>query len=216
MPAPPSQPPSSAAPVEARRPRKGDVVDCVIERMDARGRGIATLAGVDQAGEDWRATVAVRAGTPGATVRVRLLRGKGRRRFQGALLEVLDEGPDAVPARCPHAGVCGGCVSRASPTRGTTEKHVSSSMRSRRPSTARCRQGWRSRRWRGAATVGLPQQDGLHSERGATCCRTSWRASTLPSASACTRRSSRRSSTSSTATSPSRARASCAGARAGA
>lgn len=124
MSAPPSRSPSSAAPAEARRPRKGDVVDCVIERMDARGRGIATLAGVDQAGEDWRATVAVRAGTPGATVRVRLLRGKGRRRFQGALLEVLDEGPDAVPARCPHAGVCGGCAQpRLAYERQLTEKH---------------------------------------------------------------------------------------------
>ncbi len=110
MPALPSQHPPSAASAEGRRPRNGDVVDCVIERMDARGRGIAALEGVDQAGEGWRATVAVRAGTPGATVRVRLLRGKGRRRFEGALLEVLDEGPDAVPARCPHAGVCGGCA----------------------------------------------------------------------------------------------------------
>ena len=74
--------------------------------------------------QDWRATVAVRAGTPGATVRVRLLRGKGRRRFQGALLEVLDEGPDAVPARCPHAGVCGGCAQpRLAYERQLTEKH---------------------------------------------------------------------------------------------
>lgn len=110
-PTPPETPPEPAAPqAGARRPRKGDVVDCVIERMDAKGRGVASLEGVDQAGQAWSATVAVRAGTPGSTVRVRLLRGKGRRRFQSALLEVLDQGPRAVEARCPHAGVCGGCA----------------------------------------------------------------------------------------------------------
>lgn len=106
-------PTPGAAPAGAsatRRPRKGDVVDCVIERMDAKGRGVATLEGIGQDGQAWRATVSVRSGTPGSTVRVRLLRGKGRRRFNSALLEVLDAGPHAVEARCPHAGVCGGCA----------------------------------------------------------------------------------------------------------
>lgn len=77
--------------------------------MDGRGRGVARLEHPTPEGT-WRASVAVRGGVPGSTVRVRLLRGKGRRRFQGALVEVLDPGPHTVEARCPHAGVCGGCA----------------------------------------------------------------------------------------------------------
>jgi len=84
-----------------RRPKKGEILEVQIAHMDEKGRGIAPVPGAD---------ISVRHGIPGSKVRVRIGRGKSRKKPDGSLLETLDPGPHAVDARCPHAGVCGGCA----------------------------------------------------------------------------------------------------------
>ncbi len=86
------------APVQ-RKPRPGDVLECVVEEIDARGRGVARTG-------DMR-VVLVHA-IPGARVRAQVVRRRGTR-VEARLLEVLDPGPDAVEPRCSHFGTCGGC-----------------------------------------------------------------------------------------------------------
>lgn len=92
---------TSAVEVPPRRPKKGEILEVQIAHMDEKGRGIAPVPG---------ANVSVRHGIPGSTVRVRIGRGKSRKKPDGSILEWIDRGPHAVDARCPHAGVCGGCA----------------------------------------------------------------------------------------------------------
>ncbi len=84
---------------ESRRPRRGDEVELVIEGVDARGHGVATLS-ADR--------VRVPGAVPGARVRAQV-----RRRRRGAidadLLETVERGPWFVEPRCAHAASCGGC-----------------------------------------------------------------------------------------------------------
>lgn len=95
--------PAGAAAAEAppRRPKKGEILEVQITHMDEKGRGIAAVPG---------ANVSVRHGIPGSTVRVRIGHGKSRKKPDGSILEWIGLGPHAVDARCPHAGVCGGCA----------------------------------------------------------------------------------------------------------
>jgi 23S rRNA (uracil1939-C5)-methyltransferase len=104
----PETPPPNEAPAPSpvtpvvleRRPRKNEIVDLTIQRIDDRGRGVGPVPQSD---------LTVRFANPGATIRARVI-GRSRKRLDGRIEEVLDPGPHASPARCPHAGVCGGCA----------------------------------------------------------------------------------------------------------
>ncbi|WP_419191167.1 23S rRNA (uracil(1939)-C(5))-methyltransferase RlmD [Saltatorellus ferox] len=85
---------------EERRPHKNELVDVLIERIDDRGRGVGPVP---------KAKLTVRFANPGATIQARVL-GRSKKRLDGRIEQILDPGPHASPARCPHAGVCGGCA----------------------------------------------------------------------------------------------------------
>jgi 23S rRNA (uracil1939-C5)-methyltransferase len=80
--------------------RRNTVVEVAIERLGARGDGIARLGGelLYVAGALAGERVAVR---PGPN------RGDGR---EAALVEVLTPAPERQAAPCPHFGTCGGCA----------------------------------------------------------------------------------------------------------
>ena len=88
-------------PVEVeRKPRKNEIVDVTIDRIDDRGRGVGPVT---------MTNLAIRFANPGATIRARVL-GRSKKRLDGRIEQILDAGPHSSPARCPHAGVCGGCA----------------------------------------------------------------------------------------------------------
>jgi 23S rRNA (uracil1939-C5)-methyltransferase len=64
------------------------------------GRGVGRLEGK---------AVFVSGALPGETVRVRQT-GRNRHFDEGETLEVLKRSPDRIEPRCPHFGVCAGCV----------------------------------------------------------------------------------------------------------
>lgn len=98
----PADAPAPAAPAPgAGKPKRGELVDVTVERIEARGRGVATCRG---------ATLVMRNGVPGATVRARVLRRVKGKRLECSIEEVLEPGPHSAPPRCPHAGTCGGCA----------------------------------------------------------------------------------------------------------
>lgn len=70
------------------------------------GRGVARRAGVD--GQPGKA-VFVAGALPGERVMAKQT-AKSRHFDEATTVEVLSASPDRVPARCPHFGVCGGCV----------------------------------------------------------------------------------------------------------
>ncbi|MEW6073861.1 MAG: 23S rRNA (uracil(1939)-C(5))-methyltransferase RlmD [Planctomycetota bacterium] len=80
-------------------PRKGEEIDVRLEELDAKGRAVG-YAGPHR--------VRVLNAVPGQRVRAR---AGGRRRgvTLAVAVQVLDPGPDSVPARCPHVASCGGC-----------------------------------------------------------------------------------------------------------
>ena len=82
------------------RPPKGAEVEVHIERLDVRGRGVGEIDGYP---------VRARGALPGQTVRVRISRRR-RGTMDGHVLERVEQSPDAVPPRCDHVGVCGGCA----------------------------------------------------------------------------------------------------------
>ena len=75
-------------------------VDLVLEKLTYGGDAMGRL-------EDGRA-VFVPFGLPGERARVRLTEGK-RNFARGEVVEILDESPLRIIARCKHFGVCGGC-----------------------------------------------------------------------------------------------------------
>jgi len=91
---------ASATDPAVERPRKGDLVHVAVEGIDHRGNGLARRGG---------ALLRVRGANPGATVRARVLRRRGKA-FDAVLDAVVEPGPHAADARCPHAGTCGGCA----------------------------------------------------------------------------------------------------------
>lgn len=85
--------------VQARKPRRDDLIDVRVTSFDARGRA---------AGESDGYRVRLRRGIPGATVRARVLRRR-RDQIDALPLETITASPQAVQAICAHAGICGGC-----------------------------------------------------------------------------------------------------------
>lgn len=86
-----------------RKPRRDDVIDVAIERLDARGRG---LGRTDWNGEGY--SVKLR-GLPGQRVRARVAKRR-RNALEAHVIEELEPSPFAVPARCSHYPSCGGCA----------------------------------------------------------------------------------------------------------
>jgi 23S rRNA (uracil1939-C5)-methyltransferase len=81
------------------RPEKGSEVEVEVESLAFGGRGVARL-------DDF--VLFVDRALPGDRVRARVTKVK-RRHGEATAVEVLAEGPDRVPAPCPHFGACGGC-----------------------------------------------------------------------------------------------------------
>ncbi|MEM9380247.1 MAG: 23S rRNA (uracil(1939)-C(5))-methyltransferase RlmD [Planctomycetota bacterium] len=100
-----SAPRTGATPPVARRPRRGDRFRLRIESVDERGKGVANREGA--LGDVER--FLLRGANPGALVEAEVLSRKGRK-IEARVAEVLEPGPFAASARCPHAGVCGGCA----------------------------------------------------------------------------------------------------------
>lgn len=83
------------------RPRPGDELLLVVDRLAYGGEGIGRAAGL---------AVFVPDSAPGETVRARV-RKVHRRHLEAELLSVERPAPDRVPPRCPHvAEACGGCT----------------------------------------------------------------------------------------------------------
>jgi 23S rRNA (uracil1939-C5)-methyltransferase len=80
-------------------PDLGEIVELSVERVGARGDGVARHNG---------APVFLPFTAPGDRVRARLgvKRSGGR---EGRIIERLISGPHRVEPRCRHFGVCGGC-----------------------------------------------------------------------------------------------------------
>jgi 23S rRNA (uracil1939-C5)-methyltransferase len=90
----------SAAPHAARRAHPADAGET------------ARVAGLTREGEGvvhGGKTAFVAGALPGELIRFRRRR-RHRRHDEGELLEVLEASPERVAPRCPHFGVCGGCV----------------------------------------------------------------------------------------------------------
>ena len=83
----------------SRLPLPPEPVEVEIRSLDARGRGIAEVAG-----RRLRVPGTIR----GERVRVRYRRRR-KREDEGELVEVITAAPARVPARCPHFNGCGGC-----------------------------------------------------------------------------------------------------------
>jgi 23S rRNA (uracil1939-C5)-methyltransferase len=81
------------------KPRRDDLLDVRLTAFDARGRAV---------GESDGYRVRLRRGVPGSTVRARVLRRR-RDQIDAHPIETIAASREAVPARCEHAGVCGGC-----------------------------------------------------------------------------------------------------------
>ncbi|MDP6538420.1 MAG: 23S rRNA (uracil(1939)-C(5))-methyltransferase RlmD [Planctomycetota bacterium] len=92
------------SPTPVRKPRHGDDLVCDVDGYDRRGRAVGSA--VDPQGRGFR--VRLRGAVPGDRVRVSVVRRRGER-IDGAFLEHLERGPDAVAPRCRHASTCGGC-----------------------------------------------------------------------------------------------------------
>jgi 23S rRNA (uracil1939-C5)-methyltransferase len=79
--------------------RKGEDVEVRIDSLAYGGNGVARLNGF---------VVFVRGGLPGDFVRARVTKVK-RGFAEAATEELLEPGPNRIPAPCRHFGVCGGC-----------------------------------------------------------------------------------------------------------
>ncbi len=91
-------PATNAAP--ERKPRWGDEFEFRFERLDERGNSVGTCG---------EYTAHERGGPIGARVRARVI-SRRREDLEVRTLEVLEPGPEQVPARCAHHGTCGGCT----------------------------------------------------------------------------------------------------------
>ena len=100
-----------------RKPRRGDLLDVEIDRLDARGRAVGRGYGqfdTASAGSDgdipfsgpWETIV--RFAVPGDRVTAQVLRRRGDR-CEARVVEHMRKSPRAVEPRCAHFGTCGGC-----------------------------------------------------------------------------------------------------------
>jgi 23S rRNA (uracil1939-C5)-methyltransferase len=79
---------------------EAETLDVQIRTMGAGGVGIGDLP-------DGRVVFVART-APGDLVRISLMQDR-ERWAKGKLLEILEEGPDRIPAPCPHYANCDGC-----------------------------------------------------------------------------------------------------------
>ncbi len=86
--------------MQERKPRRGDVLELVLERLGPSGEAVGALGAI---------AVRVADGVPGASVRAQVLRRR-RDTVDARLLDVLDPGPHQVAPRCAHFASCGGCA----------------------------------------------------------------------------------------------------------
>jgi 23S rRNA (uracil1939-C5)-methyltransferase len=91
--------PSKQSPGSEPVVRRGDELECEIEKLDSSGEGQARI-------DDY--LIFVRDALPGERVRVRV-ESTGRRFARASVLERFESSPDRVEARCAHFGACGGC-----------------------------------------------------------------------------------------------------------
>ncbi|MGH8155685.1 MAG: TRAM domain-containing protein, partial [Rhodanobacteraceae bacterium] len=82
------------------KPRRDVAFEAGIDDLSHDGRGVAHVEGK---------TVFVADALPGERVRARRVR-RHRRFDEARAEEILVASPDRVVPRCPHFGVCGGCV----------------------------------------------------------------------------------------------------------
>ena len=85
--------------MQVRKPRRGDELELVVDRIDEKGHGVG------RAGDY---TIRVRAAVPGARIRAEVKKRRGDR-IDASIAEVLEPSPSAIAPRCPHFGTCGGC-----------------------------------------------------------------------------------------------------------
>jgi len=100
---PSTSPSSSPSSSSGRKPRRDDVLEVDVERLDARGRGVG------RATWDGETYVVTLRALPGQRVRARVAKRR-RNQLEARVVEELVPSPDVVPARCPHYPSCGGCA----------------------------------------------------------------------------------------------------------
>ncbi len=85
-----------------QKPRRGDLVEIDIERLDRRGNGLGRIGSY---------TLLVRGAVPGDRVRARVRKVRNRlRRAEAGLEELLSADIQRTGAKCSHFGLCGGCL----------------------------------------------------------------------------------------------------------
>ncbi len=80
--------------------KKLDLIDVVIEKVENKGKAVARIG---------QFVVFVNKGIPGQKLKVKVMKKK-ERYMETELVEVLEEAPNAIEAKCPWFGICGGCV----------------------------------------------------------------------------------------------------------
>ena len=86
--------------------KKGEVYEGIVEKMDFPNKGILHVDGEK---------VVVKNALPGQNIRF-LINKKRKGNCEGRLQEVLEPSPlETEENRCPHFGICGGCVSQSIP-----------------------------------------------------------------------------------------------------
>src|SRR3989442_5665768 len=81
------------------KPRRGDVLDLIIDDLAFGGEGVGRVHGY---------VMFVRGGLPGDHLRVKVTETRGRY-GRGVIESVTAPSPHRVPAPCPYFGRCGGC-----------------------------------------------------------------------------------------------------------
>lgn len=80
--------------------KKGREIDITIEKTEFPGNGIAHF-------EDNK--ICVKGAIPGEKVKIRVTKAK-HKKIDGKIIEVMDPSPYRIEKKCPHFGICGGCL----------------------------------------------------------------------------------------------------------
>lgn len=80
--------------------KKGQILEGVVERVDFPNKGIVTSE---------EGSCVVKNALPGQKIAYRVSKAR-KGKAEGRLLEVLEKSPLETESRCPHSGICGGCV----------------------------------------------------------------------------------------------------------
>jgi len=89
--------------------KKGDIIDLKIEGLTFPGKSYGFVEE-----EQGPRKITVKNGLPGQVLRVRITRKRSKKTI-GQLLEVLEKGPNEIPAACDVFGKCGGCTYQTLP-----------------------------------------------------------------------------------------------------